>query len=90
MINEPAISPLFVCGIIGDSTAMVLNKSLTGPFKNRYDLVTAPVTTRATLSEAVSQIATSNRTTNCYFKATWDRPAYDSSLNNIRIASNVN
>lgn len=57
MINEPAISPLFVCGIIGDSTAMVLNKSLTGPFKNRYDLVTAPVTTRATLSEAVSQIA---------------------------------
>lgn len=57
MINEPTSSPLFVCGIIGDSTAMVLNKCLTGPFKNRYDLVTAPVTTRATLSESVSQIA---------------------------------
>ncbi|EIW13220.1 phosphohydrolase, MutT/nudix family [Lactiplantibacillus pentosus KCA1] len=57
MINEPTSSPLFVCGIIGDSTSMVLNKCLVGPFKNRYDLVTTPVTTRATLSEAVSQIA---------------------------------
>ncbi|ERL44713.1 hypothetical protein N644_1175 [Lactiplantibacillus paraplantarum] len=57
MINEPTSSPLFVCGIIGDSTAMVLNKCLIGPFKNRYDLVTTPVTTRATLSESVSQMA---------------------------------
>ena len=57
MINELTSSPLFVCGIIGDSTAMVVNKCLSGPFKNRYDLVTTPVTTRATLSEAVSQIA---------------------------------
>ncbi|ETY73475.1 phosphohydrolase [Lactiplantibacillus fabifermentans] len=50
------INPLFVCGIIGDATSLVVNKSLTGPFANRYDLATAPVDTELTLGETVSRI----------------------------------
>ncbi|BDZ31685.1 phosphohydrolase [Lactiplantibacillus sp. WILCCON 0030] len=50
-------TPLVVCGIIGDETTLVVNKCLTGPFKNRYDLPTAPVTLRQTLSDSVTEIA---------------------------------
>mgnify|MGYP001301011819 CR=1 FL=1 len=55
MIGEQ-ITPLFVCGVIGDQQTMIVNKSLTGPFKNRYDLATAPWLPTTTLSLAVSQI----------------------------------
>lgn len=54
MISEPSNS-LVVCGVIGDATTMIVNKSLTGPFKNRYDLVTMPLVDGITLSETVSQ-----------------------------------
>jgi len=50
------VNPLFVCGIIGDETTLIVNKCLTGPFKNRYDLATAPVTMDTTLSETVTRI----------------------------------
>lgn len=55
MIGEQ-IPPLFVCGVIGDGETMIVNKCLTGPFKNRYDLATAPLTTATPLSSAVSRI----------------------------------
>ena len=55
MIGEQ-ITPLFVCGVIGDQHTMIVNKCLTGPFKNRYDLATAPLLATTTLSLAVSQI----------------------------------
>lgn len=55
MIGED-ITPVFVCGVIGDQKTMIVNKSLTGPFKNRYDLAAAPMITGTTLSAAVSQI----------------------------------
>ena len=55
MISEPS-SPLVVCGVIGDSTTMIVNKSLTGPFKNRYDLVTMPLVGGIALSEAVNKV----------------------------------
>jgi len=50
-------TPLVVCGIIGDETTLVVTKCLTGPFENRYDLATAPVTVVKTLSETVTAIA---------------------------------
>lgn len=50
-------TPLVVCGIIGDETTLVVTKCLTGPFENRYDLATAPVTVAKTLSETVTEIA---------------------------------
>ncbi|MFD1421364.1 NUDIX hydrolase [Lactiplantibacillus songbeiensis] len=50
------VNPLLVCGIIGDETTLIVNKCLTGPFTNRYDLATAPVTTETTLSETVARI----------------------------------
>ena len=49
-------TPLFVCGVIGDETTLVVNKCLTGPFKNRYDLATAPVSMTQTMSETVTSI----------------------------------
>lgn len=50
-------SPLVVCGVIGDETTLVVTKCLTGPFENRYDLATAPVSIAKTLSETVTEIA---------------------------------
>jgi len=55
MISEQN-TPLFVCGIIGDQQTMIVNKCLTGPFKNRYDLATAPLTPGVALSMTVSHI----------------------------------
>ncbi|RRK10125.1 phosphohydrolase [Lactiplantibacillus garii] len=55
MIGEQN-TPLFVCGIVGDQQTMIVNKCLTGPFKNRYDLATAPWTSGTTLGVAVSRI----------------------------------
>lgn len=48
--------PLVICGVIGDNQSMIVNKCLTGPFKNRYDLATAPVLSGVPLSAVVSQV----------------------------------
>ncbi|MFC6182343.1 phosphohydrolase [Lactiplantibacillus daowaiensis] len=50
------VNPLYVCGIIGDETSLIVTKNLTGPFTNRYDLATAPLTADTSLSATVSQI----------------------------------
>ncbi|VDG18843.1 phosphohydrolase [Lactiplantibacillus mudanjiangensis] len=50
------INPLYVCGIVGDETSLIVIKNLTGRFTNRYDLATAPLTVDQTLSATVSQI----------------------------------
>ncbi|MFB9770416.1 phosphohydrolase [Lactiplantibacillus modestisalitolerans] len=55
MIGEQA-TPIYICGVIGNEQAMIVNKCLTGPFKNRYDLATAPIFAETPLSDAVSQI----------------------------------
>lgn len=55
MIGEQN-TPLLICGVIGDSQSMIVNKCLAGPFKNRFDLATAPLKPGTPLSVTVSQI----------------------------------